>query len=252
MPLNPIIVGTAPGDGTGETIRGAFIKTNANFVYVDDRITALATTVGSNLTTFTNFALTKAKPNGLASLDADGLLDESQLRASGAAAGTYGAVTPTNPASTGIPRITLDAKGRVTGITVDSIGAASLTQYGLVKLSSAVDSASDVLAATASAVKVVYDLAFTANATANAAIPATEKAAPLGVATLNASGLIPEEQSRTQYLGTQAVRAISYNAKSIDEDVTIPANVNAMSVGPITVATGFTVTISDDSNWSII
>lgn len=55
-----------------------------------------------------------------------------------------------------------------------------------------------------------------------------------------------------QYLGTAATKAISYNAQTIAENITVPANVNALSAGPITINTGYTVTISDGATWSIV
>jgi hypothetical protein len=42
------------------------------------------------------------------------------------------------------------------------------------------------------------------------------------------------------------------NSNTIDADYTITTNYNAMSIGPLTVASGVTVTIPDDSNWIIL
>lgn len=55
-----------------------------------------------------------------------------------------------------------------------------------------------------------------------------------------------------QMLGNATVKAISYNAQSIGENITIPATVNAQSTGPITINDGYTVTISDGAVWVII
>lgn len=57
---------------------------------------------------------------------------------------------------------------------------------------------------------------------------------------------------KTQYLGTQQVKAIQYNAQTIYEDVEIPFLVNALSAGPITIDTNVTVTIPEGSNWTIV
>jgi hypothetical protein len=50
----------------------------------------------------------------------------------------------------------------------------------------------------------------------------------------------------------QASNGIILNTKSIAASFTIPAADNAMSVGPITVATGQTVTVSSGSRWVIL
>jgi hypothetical protein len=43
-----------------------------------------------------------------------------------------------------------------------------------------------------------------------------------------------------------------FNQQSIDRDVTIPAGYNALSAGPVTIATGKTVTVPSGSVWSIV
>jgi hypothetical protein len=55
-----------------------------------------------------------------------------------------------------------------------------------------------------------------------------------------------------QYYGTAAVKAIAYNSNSIAENITILANTNGLSAGPVTIATGYTVTVDTDSNWVIV
>ena len=49
-------------------------------------------------------------------------------------------------------------------------------------------------------------------------------------------------------LGTASI--IRTNANTISENITIPANTNGMSAGPITIADGNTVTVT--GTWSII
>ena len=50
------------------------------------------------------------------------------------------------------------------------------------------------------------------------------------------------------YLGTDWI--IRTNAQSIGEDITVPSTTNGMTVGPVTISTGFTVTV--DGYWSIV
>ena len=45
---------------------------------------------------------------------------------------------------------------------------------------------------------------------------------------------------------------ISFNSKTIDRDITILATDNAMTVGPITVSDGYTVTVTDGGTWVVI
>lgn len=55
-----------------------------------------------------------------------------------------------------------------------------------------------------------------------------------------------------QYYGNAAVKAIAYNAQTIGENITILANTNGLSAGPITINTSFTVTIATGANWVIV
>lgn len=55
-----------------------------------------------------------------------------------------------------------------------------------------------------------------------------------------------------QMLGSAANKAISYNAQSIAENITIPANTNAYSVGDVTLENGYTITISNGSVYKIL
>ena len=80
------------------------------------------------------------------------------------------------------------------GTRTIAANAATTSASGVVQLSDSTSTTSSTLAATPTAVKAAYDLASTANATANAAIPLAQKAAANGVATLDASGLVPTNQ----------------------------------------------------------
>ncbi len=55
-----------------------------------------------------------------------------------------------------------------------------------------------------------------------------------------------------QYYGSAAVKAIAYNSNSIAEDITILANTNGLSAGPVTIATGYTVTVATDAVWVVV
>ena len=55
-----------------------------------------------------------------------------------------------------------------------------------------------------------------------------------------------------QYLGSAATKAIMYNAKSIAENITIDGTYNALSAGPITIDSTYTVTVSSGAVWTIV
>lgn len=42
------------------------------------------------------------------------------------------------------------------------------------------------------------------------------------------------------------------NNQTITQNYTVPANQNAMSAGPLTIATGVTVTVSDGATWTVV
>lgn len=73
-----------------------------------------------------------------------------------------------------------------TGVTI-GVTVASTSDAGVVQLTDSISSTSTTTAATPNSVKTAYDLAA-------AAIPLTQKAAANGVATLDASGLVPTNQ----------------------------------------------------------
>lgn len=51
-------------------------------------------------------------------------------------------------------------------------------------------------------------------------------------------------------VGTDSV--IRYNAQTIAEDITVPASSNGFSAGPITINSGYTVTVTSGSYWTVI
>lgn len=69
---------------------------------------------------------------------------------------------------------------------------------------------------------------------------------------LDGSAIIPGELTVGSIIGgAGATGAIQLYTQIIDTDTVVPAGQNALSVGPIIVADGVTVTISDGSRWVI-
>ena len=55
-----------------------------------------------------------------------------------------------------------------------------------------------------------------------------------------------------QMFGLSSVKAISFNAQTIAENILITGNVNAYSVGTVTIENGYTVTIDDGNIYKIL
>lgn len=81
-------------------------------------------------------------------------------------------------------------------------------------------------------------------------------ASAVPVLTVDAKGRVTAASTAAvqggQYLGTAAVKAIAFNAQTIGENITIGATQNGLSAGPITISSGFTVTITSGGAWAIV
>lgn len=55
-----------------------------------------------------------------------------------------------------------------------------------------------------------------------------------------------------QYFGTAATKAIAYNSQTISENITVTSGNSGLSAGPITISSGYAVTIASDSRWVIV
>jgi hypothetical protein len=55
-----------------------------------------------------------------------------------------------------------------------------------------------------------------------------------------------------QYFGTAAVKAIAYNSNTISENITITSGNNAMSVGNLTISSGYAVTVESGCRWVVL
>jgi len=97
--------------------------------------------------------------------------------------------------------------------------------------------------------------------TANSVLLGNGTSAPLTVAPGTSGNLLTSNgttwtsaapPSGGQYLGNATVKAIAYNAQTIGENITIGATQNGLSAGPITVDTGFEVTVATGGNWIIL
>jgi len=74
------------------------------------------------------------------------------------------------------------------------------------------------------------------------------------VLTSAGTGLTPTWATATggQYFGSAATKAIAYNSTSIAENITTTSGNNCLSVGPITISSGFSVTIASGQRWLVL
>ena len=93
-------------------------------------------------------------------------------------------------------------------------------------------------------------------ATVNSNVGTYGSSSSIPVVTVNGKGLVTGVTTATvaggQYFGNAAVKAIAYNSNSIAENVTITTGNNAMSVGTLTIASGFSVTVQSGCRWVIL
>lgn len=93
-------------------------------------------------------------------------------------------------------------------------------------------------------------------ATVNSNVGSFGSTTTIPVITVNAKGLVTAVSTATvsggQYFGTAATKAIAYNSNTIAENITITAGNNGLSAGPITIDTGYTVTVATGANWVIV
>jgi hypothetical protein len=93
-------------------------------------------------------------------------------------------------------------------------------------------------------------------ATVNSTTGSFGSASSIPVVTVNGKGLVTSVTTATvaggQYFGSAATKAIAYNSTSIAENITTTSGNNCLSVGPITIASGYSVTIASGQRWVIL
>lgn len=55
-----------------------------------------------------------------------------------------------------------------------------------------------------------------------------------------------------QFFGSAAIKAIAYNSNTIGENVTVTTGNSGLSAGPITISSGFAVTVASGSRWVVL
>ena len=158
---------------------------------------------------------------------ADDAVDADKLDNTGVSAGSYGSATA-------IPAITVDAQGRITAASTNSINTSTIP---------VADESSDTTCFPVFVTAATGDQApkTGSNLTFNSATGA-----------LGATSYTGDGSSLTGVASTVADGCIYENSQTISNNYTITTNKNAMSAGPITVASGATLTIPSGSTYTIV
>lgn len=166
--------------------------------------------------------------------------------------------------------ITVDAQGRITAASNGTAGGVTSFSAGTTGLTPSTGTTGAITLAGTLAVANGGTGATTATAAFNALNPmtttgdmiyelnaSTAARLPIGSSgqVLTVSGGVPTWATPSgggQYFGTAAVKAIAYNANSISENVTVTSGNNGLSAGPITINSGYTVTVQTGAVWVIV
>ena len=158
---------------------------------------------------------------------ADDAVTAAKLADTSVSAGSYGSATA-------IPAITVDAQGRITAASTNSINTSTIP---------VADESSDTTCFPVFVTAATGDQApkTGSNLTFNSATGA-----------LGATSYTGDGSSLTGVASTVADGCIYENSQTISNNYTITTNKNAMSAGPITVASGATLTIPSGSTYTIV
>ena len=175
---------------------------------------------GSTSLTIANDAVTTAKI-------ADDAVTADKLANTSVTAASYGSATA-------IPAITVDAQGRITAASTNSINTSTIP---------VADESSDTTCFPVFVTAATGDLApkSGSNLTFNSATGA-----------LGATSYTGDGSSLTGVASAVADGCIYENSQTISNNYTISTNKNALSAGPITIANGVTLTVPSGSVYTIV
>jgi hypothetical protein len=252
-----VTVKTAAGTGiavpSGKTM---FVYNNGTNVV--DAVTHLSSLSVTGAVTAGSASVTGAVTAGSASVT--GAVAAGSAAVTGAV--TAGSAAVTGAVTAGSASVTGDvAAGSATVTGAVSAGSAAVTgavSAGSAAVTGAVSAGS---ASFTTPLGVASGGTGAATLTANNVLLGNGTSAPLTVAPGTTGNVLTSDGTTWtsasapaggQYLGTAAIKAIAYNAQTIGENITISSTQNGLSSGPITVNSGFTVTIASGGNWAIV
>jgi hypothetical protein len=206
---------------------------------------------------FTNLNTDKAEDSSVVKLTGDQTIGGTKTFSStitGSISGNAGTVTNgvvTTGSYADPSWITSIAGSKVTGNITGNAGTATALATGRTI------SATGDVAYTSGSFNGTDNVTGTATlATVNSNVGTYGSSSSIPVVTVNGKGLVTGVTTATvaggQYFGSAAVKAIAYNSNSIAENVTITSGNNAMSVGTITISSGFAVTVQSGCRWVIL
>jgi hypothetical protein len=228
--------GDAVADSSSEAllIRELVVEAEADALAASSSATAAASSASSASTSATNAAASAASID--VSLFARKANNLSDLTSASTARTNLGLVIGTDVLS-------------------PSGSGASLTSLNATNLSSGTVAAARLPAFTGDATSSAGASALTL-ATVNSNVGAFGSSAAIPVVTVNAKGLVTAVSTAVvaggQYFGSAATKAIAYNSNTISENVTVTAGNNGLSASPITISTGFAVTVETGAAWVIV
>lgn len=142
--------------------------------------------------------------------------------------------------TTSVPVITVNGKGLITAVSTATVSGSISVTGGDLTLSGNTGTA--ITNATL--------------ATVNSNTGSFGSSSSIPVITVNGKGLVTAVSTATvaggQYFGSAATKAIAYNSTSIAENITTTSGNNCLSVGPITIASGYSVTIASGQRWLVL
>ena len=259
------VTSVAATAGTGISVTGSPITTSGTLNITNtapDQTVVMTSGTGISVTgTYPNFTVTNTAPSSGGTVTSvsgtsgritstGGTTPVIDLASGIATAGTTGS-------STLIPVVTIDTYGRVTGITTASNPqgtVTSVTGTAPVVSSGGATPAISMAAATGSVNGYLTSTDWTTfNNKANS-FTYTTNYIPYGQGTTT-----PNQTSNFTFDGTtqtapiqRASNGIIVNSKTVSASYSIASGDSAMSVGPVTVASGQTVTVASGSRWVVL
>jgi hypothetical protein len=233
--------------------QSAYDKANATAQQAFTTVSANGTSLVADANNDT-LTITSAVANGIFVTGVSGTdtLDIGLIN-SGVTASGYGD-------SISVPTFVVDAKGRLTSASNTTIRSGTTSQTGVIQLTDSISSTSTSTAATPNSVKTAYDLASTANTTADAGFAKANSANVLAQAAFNSSntkfsssgGSISGDVSVTGNLTVvgQTIYANTQTALIADNILTLNAAIN-QAAAP-TVNAGIEVDRGSSANVSLL
>lgn len=229
--------GTLAVDATSTNTASKVVARDASGNFAAGTITAA---LSGNATTATTLATGRTIAiTGDLSYTSPSFDGSSNVTATGTLA-TVNSNTGSFGSSTAVPVITVNGKGLITAVSTASVSGSISVTGGDLTLSGNTGTA--ITNATL--------------ATVNSTTGTFGSSSSIPVVTVNGKGLVTAVSTATvaggQYFGSAATKAIAYNSTSIAENITTTTGNNCLSVGPITIASGNTVTIASGQRWVIL